>query len=130
MNNFEKQDVWFKRVPHASIEIICWLINDTDFVWNVYANIFESHKLFNNIEKALEAPFHGGYSYDHILTYIPAQGIKYDWQKEKKTLRIRCDYNHLGDNYFNSCGPDNGIPQEILNDCDELIEFLNMCNDE
>jgi hypothetical protein len=130
MNEFEKQNIWIKQITNASIEVKCWPIHDGCFVWNIYANIFESHKLFNNVEKALEAPFHGGYSYDQIVTYIPARGIQYAWQIEAKTLKIGCDYNHLEDGYFNSCWPDEGIPKAILNDCEKLIEFLNRCNNE
>ena len=130
MNDFKKQSIWVKSIDNANIEIKCWSLNGASFIWNVYANIYESHKLFNDIEKALTAPFYGGCTYDKIVTYSPAQGIKYDWQKEGKALKIGCDYNHLGDNYFNSCDTEYGIPDQILNDCNELINFLNRCNDE
>jgi len=94
--------------------------------WNVYANIFESHPLFNDIDKAMNLPLHGGCTYDQLTTSVPATGIIYDWQKETKTLKLGSDYAHLHDDYDNHPSAFDFIPYNVLNDAKELAEALEV----
>tara|TARA_R110002095_G_scaffold210499_1_gene197784 strand:+ start:650 stop:1054 length:405 start_codon:yes stop_codon:yes gene_type:complete len=93
--------------------------------WNVYANIFESNELFNDLDNAFNLPFHGGCTYDQIKTLTPARGIQYSWQKEEKTLVLGSDYAHLHDNHDNHPSPFDRIPYEVLKDAKELVDALN-----
>ncbi len=106
-----------------SVTIKAWQLTDK-WNYNVYANIFEKHDLFNDVDKAMMLPFNGGCSYDEIKTFTPARGIQYDWQKESKVLVLGSDYNHLHDNYDNHSSPFDRIPHEVLRDAKELVEAL------
>jgi hypothetical protein len=92
--------------------------------WNVYAHIYESHPLFNDIDEALQLPFHGGCTYDKIITTAPSQGIKYDFEKVTHCLKVGSDYSHLGDEYHDHQSAFDGIPLEMSRDADELIRAL------
>lgn len=105
------------------VTVRAWSREDK-FGWNVYANIFEEHPLFNNVEAAKCLHFHGGCTYDQIITHAPAEGIKYDWQKEYKTLKVGSDYQHYMDEYFETCDPAYGIPSSVLYDAMQLVEQL------
>lgn len=110
-----------------SVTIKAWQCMDK-WNYNVYANIFEKHELFNDVSKAIGLPFNGGCTYDEIKTTIPSQGIKYDWQRETKTLVVGSDYNHIHDNCDNHSSPFDRIPHEVLRDAKELVEALNPTN--
>ena len=107
-----------------SVTVYAWHRGD-DFGWNVYAHIFESHPLFNDVEAAKALPFHGGCTYDHLLTDEPAGGIQYDWQKVDKTLKVGSDYQHYTDDCFMTCDPADGIPHSIEVDAVKLVITLN-----
>lgn len=92
--------------------------------WNVYANIFDTHPFFNDIEKALDLHFHGGVTYDQRISQSPAQGIRYDWQKEHIYLKVGSDYSHLYDDWFADQDPACGIPIEIQRDATTLVDQL------
>ena len=106
-----------------SVTVKAWQLMDK-WSWNVYANIFENHSLFNDVNKALELPFNGGCTYDEIKTHTPSRGIRYDWEKESKTLIVGSDYAHIHDNYENHPSPFDRIPFEVLRDAQELVEKL------
>ena len=110
-----------------SVTIIAWNRKEAldQWHWNVYAHIYDKHPLFDNPENAVETlPFHCGATYDKIITTEPAQGIKYDWQRINKTLKIGSDYAHIYDNYDNHPSPFEGIPSGIEADALELIGAL------
>lgn len=107
-----------------TVTVHAWHRSD-DFGWNVYATIFENHPLFNNVEAATELPFHGGCTYDHLLTDEPAGGINYNWQKVYKALKVGSDYQHYQDDFFMTCNPADGIPWQIQADAKKLVQALN-----
>ncbi len=110
-----------------SVTVKAWQMCE-GWCWNVYANIFETHKLFNDVDEALNLPFHYGCTYDEIKTFAPAQGIRWDWQKETKTLVLGSDYMHLHDNHENHPSPFDMIPHNVLRDAKELVEALTNTN--
>ena len=94
------------------------------FGWNVYALIYDSHPLFADVQRALNLPFHWGPTLDKFISEEPAQGIRYDWQKVGKYLKVGSDYQHLHDDEFQQCDPVNGIPHQIRRDAEELVNAL------
>lgn len=97
-----------------------------EFKWNVYAFIFDTHPLFGKIDALMCAPFHGGVTYDTLITHEPARGIQYNWQKVDKFYKIGSDYSHHGDYYENDSYED-GIPPMIRHDSEELARHLYNC---
>ena len=107
-----------------SVTIRAWQM-DRKWQWNVYANIFETHKLFNDPKSAIDKlPFHGGCTYDKIKEEGPTGGNKYDKSESYKTLVLGSDYMHLHDNYDNWSSPLEMIPYSILLDAKELATEL------
>lgn len=106
-----------------SVTVRSWHRHD-GFGWNVYANIYDTHPMFGNVEWAMNLPLHGGCTLDQLITIAPSQGIKYDWQREQKTLKVGSDYQHYGDEYFMHFDPLQGIPSSILRDANELVQCL------
>lgn len=43
------------------------------------------------------------------------------YSKQKTYVKIGCDYNHVGDEYFSHCDK---LPQEILDDAEQLYKFF------
>ena len=129
-SDFKKQHSWFIKKSTFSIEVIAWEMNENHWIWNVYVYLFQDNKLFNDVESAKNLPFHGGCTFDQFCTNEPACGIKYDWQKLDKSLKVGCDYSHLYDDYFNQCHPDDGIPAEIIIDVDRLIQAIEDFNND
>jgi hypothetical protein len=107
-----------------SVTVRSWHTGD-GFGWNVYAYIFEEHPLFNNLEAAYNLPFHGGCTYQQIITTTPPE-MTYDWQKEYKSLKVGSDYQHYMDDHFMLCDPANGIPYEIMRDAETLVQSLQV----
>lgn len=128
MRDLVKKNEWFVQKKTFTIQINAWEISPDNWVWNVYANIFESHPLFSKVEEAIDLPFHGGCTLDELHTTEPASGIIFDWQKVRKTLKVGCDYNHYCDEYFNHYNPDDGIPIQIKKDVELLIAELEANN--
>jgi len=119
------------QAKNYTITIRAWFtkglqgITQDEWHWNVYAHIFESHPLFQDVNKAIQClPFHGGVTYDQKITSEPAQGTRWDWQKVHTSLKIGCDYSHYGDEYFADCDPKEGVPLDIQDDVKALNEVL------
>lgn len=109
-----------------SVIVRGWTYESLDGVknnWNVYANIFDSHPLFGNVNAMLSLPFHGGPTYEKLITTEPAQGIRYDFEKVAKTYKIGSDYAHYMDHYEDHPA-DAGIPPSVLFDANELVREL------
>lgn len=105
------------------VSVRCWK-RDDKFCWNVYACIYEGHPLHGDPEAAMGLHLHGGATYDKYITTEPSQGIKYDWQKAYRTLKVGSDYQHLYDDWAAICDPSQGIPHQIQSDVRELVEQL------
>lgn len=109
-----------------TVQVRCWRFPSEDkFTWNVYAYIYEKHPLFSQVEYAMDnLYFHAGATLEEMHTIAPALGIRYDWQRENRTLKLGSDYQHLHDNYFRECDPQYGIPYDIQRDAELLTEQL------
>jgi hypothetical protein len=108
-----------------SVTIKAWQF-DGKWAWNVYANIFEAHELFNNPGSAMDSlPFHCGCTYDKLKSVGVTGGNKYDNSGSRKVLVLGSDYMHLHDDYDNHPSPFDRIPYNVLNDAKELVEALN-----
>ena len=105
-----------------TVTVKAWQAMDK-WQYNVYANIFESHALFSDTDKAKSLPFNGGCTYDAIKTTTPTV-IECEWQKETKTLVVGSDYAHIHDNYDGHSSPFDAIPREVLEDAKELAAEL------
>ena len=92
--------------------------------WNVYAHVFDNNELINDPERVMSMTFNGGATFDQMITTIPAQGIKYDFQRESKKLTVGSDYAHIHDDYDNHPSPDDGVPGYVLRDALDLAEQL------
>lgn len=106
-----------------SVQVRGWG-TEGNFKWNVYALIFDNHPLFNNVDAALCLHFHGGPTYDKIITTDEAQGYQYNWQKQSKVLKIGSDYAHAYD-CFEDDDPKGGIPFSVQWDAQKLAEELH-----
>ena len=124
MANFKEVKQWFARGNSFSVEVKVWKISGETFIWNIYANVFEKHPIFDDNQAINNLPFHGGVSYDRESVNQPLGGVRYDFQAVTKVKKVGCDYNHLGDNYFNSLDGSKGIPSDIERDAKELFDFL------
>lgn len=91
--------------------------------WNVYLCVFEDSELFTKLGAIESAPWHGGVTYDQVMTSAPAHGIKYDWQKEVKYYKFGSDYSHYMD-YFEEYTAEMGIPSQIQSDVQALYNWL------
>lgn len=106
-----------------SVTIKAWVYSGK-WNWNVYANIFESHELFNDPKKAYESlPFNGGCTYDRLVSYTPSGADTYN-DRSSKTLTLGSDYAHIHDDYDNHPSPFESIPYKVMNDVNELVEAL------
>ena len=114
---YPDSDIQYKQNPDSDG---CYVVNR----WNVYAHIFDTHRLFDKPETVMNAPFHGGCNYEQKITFTPALGLRYDWQKEHTTYKFGCDYAHLYDSRFEEYDGKDGVPYEIQNDAKELVEWL------
>lgn len=112
-----------------TIQVRGWKFGESErdtWKWNVYAFIFDTHPMFGKFEWAECLPMHGGVTYDKVITTEPAVK-KYDHQATHKVMKYGCDYQHYGDEYFESCDPKDGIPCDIRRDVRELYEHLLEC---
>jgi hypothetical protein len=114
-----------KSTKEFSVVAIGWKSRDK-WNWNIYASIFESHPLFNDVDNAKNLPFNCGCTFDELITQSPT-GDKSswgDWQKEYKCLKVGSDYAHIYDDYDNHPSPFDGLPDFIERDALELVESL------
>lgn len=110
------------REKTFSVVVKAWQM-DNKWQWNVYANIFDNHELFNNPEKAYELPFHGGCTFDQLIEHKNSNCTKYSCD-DSSCLKLGSDYMHLNDNYDNHSSPFESIPYNILRDAKELVAAL------
>jgi len=111
------------RNKDFSVVVKAWQ-HDSKWQWNVYANIFETHELFNDPVKAFDTlPFHGGCTFDQLVEHNNSNCTKYS-REDTKCLKLGSDYMHLHDNYDNHSSPFESIPYNILSDANELVEAL------
>jgi len=120
-----KVEFKIKSTKDFSVVAIGWKSRD-QWNWNVYANIFESHPLFNDAEKAKNLPFNCGCTFDKLITESPTKDKSewYDFDREYKTLKVGSDYNHIHDDYDNHPSPFDGLPGFIERDALELVKSL------
>jgi hypothetical protein len=107
----------------CSVQIKAWR-SGMGWGWNVYALIFDGHPLHQNVDAALNLPFHWGATFDKRIVTSPAQGIQYDWEKVSDCLKIGSDYMHCDDHHEND-DPKDGIPSNILRDAKKLAQELH-----
>ena len=105
-----------------SVTVRHWMSGERH-CWNVYAHVFDNHPMFGKVDALMGLHFHGGATFDQLITTAPAQGIKYDWQKETKTYKLGSDYAHAWDHY-DDVGPEQGIPPMIRHDAEVLAQEL------
>lgn len=95
------------------------------FHWNVYASIYDGHPLFKAPQDAIESlPFHGGCTYDKLITTSKSLGNEYDKSEDCTILKLGSDYTHLHDDYDNHPSPLNGIPSNVEFDAKRLADAL------
>ena len=107
-----------------SVLVRAWGRTDGTWTWNIYANLFDSHPLHGEPARAKELPFHWGCTYDSYITTEPSEGIKYDFQKVGKVLKVGNDYAHYQDDWAMCSDPQDGIPYRIQSDVRILIAEL------
>jgi hypothetical protein len=117
-----------------SVTVKSWKTKNYEFIekgygsefrhhWNVYANIFHTHPIYETPELAKDLPLHGGCTFDKQTISQPIGGIRYDWQKVSNTLKVGSDYSHYMD-HFEDEDPARGIPHEVFNDAEALVDAL------
>ncbi len=128
MNKIDQNDLqplhnWWYRQDSYLIEVQCTK-RLGEYIWTIYAYIYDKHPLFHEPDLAKNLPFHGGCTFDVKVIYTPLKGVQYDWQKTSETVKVGADYNHDGDYYFTTCNPVDGIPYRIINDINDLSQAL------
>jgi len=116
------------REKTHTVEVVAWSckgINSEDvWHWNVYAYVYNTHPLFSQPEfLQSNLPLHYGPTLEERHVITPVLGIKYDWQKEARTLKFGSDYSHYTDPEDHP-SPIHGIPNNIEQDALELAEWL------
>lgn len=118
MIKYNKSEEWVSRGDKFTVVIKHWKSGKCNN-FNVYANIFNGHKLFRKLKETMHGipdsmPFHRG------ATYC-------DWSRSKtgKILgkKYGSDYNHLYDNFENVERIEDHPYLE--RDAEELIEYLS-----
>ena len=122
--NFKEVKQWIAQGNGFSVEVKVWEMSGGIFIWNVYAYIFQKHPIFDDNQAINNLPFHGGATYDNESVNQPLGSHSEHRQAVTKVKKVGCDYNHLGDNYFNSLDGSKGIPSDIERDAKELFDFL------
>ncbi|MNV72763.1 hypothetical protein D3C71_1658750 [compost metagenome] len=123
MGAFQARHEWILKTETFGILIFCSKRTD-DWVWTMYALVYDNHPLFNTPQSVCDLEFHGGCTYDEKFTVEPARGVRYDWQKASTYLKIGCDYNHAWDEFYTRCDPADGIPAAIQRDAQRLYDDL------
>lgn len=97
---------------------------ETQWHWNVYGHVFETHPWFDKPEVLqTHMPLHYGASLSERRITEPALGLTRDWEKRYNTLVFGSDYNHYTDPE-NMQSPLEGIPYRVRTDALELAEWL------
>lgn len=94
------------------------------FHWNVYANIFEDHPYYDNIELIESLPFHGGITYDQHITHEGKLNIGFPLRAPQTTLKVGSDYGHYCDDWYAEQDPKDGVPSCIQQDALDLVYRL------
>ena len=130
MREIKPRFEWLKynRLHQYSIIVSCHQVEKTSFGdgpyrWCIYVQYQEGSKIDISIKDINDIPLHWGVSYDRRIYTKPFEK-KYDWQHESKSVKIGADYNHCNDQMYTRCDPLDGIPRSILNDVDELDEYI------
>ncbi len=125
--NFENPSYeWTTRGKSFSVQIKAWTRDSDDWNWNVYAFIYEGHPLFQKPAQTKQLHFHGGCTYDELVSTEPVEGIEYDWQLKIQYIKVGSDYKHYMDHYENE-HPKHGIPFSIKRDAEILFKELEEC---
>ena len=114
------------QCKHFSVQVRGWTsqgLNGVENRWNVYANVFDTHPWFGSMDALLNLHFHSGPTYERLITYEPAQGIRYDFERCDKVYKIGSYYSHAWDNYEHY-SIDEGIPPIIRSDAEILAQQL------
>lgn len=115
---------WFIKGKTHTVEIKCWQWSETEWAWNVYAHIFETHPLFGNPKRIYEnAPLSGGCTYDKAEISSPYQGVVYDHQRINRKYVFGCDYKHIWDDDYSNNTHEN-MPWKVKSDAEILFEWL------
>jgi hypothetical protein len=127
LNIGEPRREWMVATDGKSwgVQVVAWSRDGDVWGWNVYALIYEQHPLHKDVDAALNLHFHGGPTYDKRIVTSPAQGIRYDWQRESNTLKVGSDYRHSGDEYMAAANPKDGIPMNVQYDALQLARQLS-----
>jgi len=107
------------RENEMYVEAVGWG-KDGSWHWNVYLHISSESELYNVDSETL--PFHCGATYDKKETDEPFV-MECEWQKKYTARKIGSDYSHLYDDFTNY-SPFDGIPAQIENDANSLIEAI------
>ena len=96
---------------------------DGPFRWCVYLQYAKDSKVDLNLEDLNYLPLHCGYNYNKRVHISPYKK-EHDWQKDSKYIKVGADYNYLNDQHYTNCDPSEGIPQMILNDVEDLDNYV------
>ena len=133
---------WDARGKNFSVEIVHWKVDYTgsdqgSHRWNIYAYIHPGHPLYEEESKSISywetsIDFHGGATFKQFIvnehiSIVPAPKNKYGIEstyksEEKITVKIGCDYSHLGDDEYSFASE---LPYQVEQDAKELYEFLS-----
>ena len=89
--------------------------------WCIYAYIFPGHPLMGAISAgqvspvALPLPWHCGQTYRHET---------FDAQGKPLCVKAGADYQHYGDELFSRLTPLDGVPSQIQQDLQDLVNAL------
>ena len=110
-----------KRTNTFTVTIDAWY-DGTRWCWNVYAYVYEAHKMFADDKWLKSLPFLEGCSYSSLQTYQPLK-IDYKGQKVGTTKVLGLDYNHLYDDPYLP-DPFDGIYWKAEQDAHKLVAAL------
>jgi hypothetical protein len=121
MKDFKKSESWVKRGDHYTVEVKRWE-SPMGNHWNVYANIFPDHPIYEDLEAQEELPLHWGLSYWVRKSFADVK--RFDWTRDAETITIGSDYAHLYDERFERFSTPEEA-HEVFNDAEELFLALN-----
>ena len=123
----EKSEHYLIRGKGFNVLIIHWhteglpeYMIEAEEHWCLYVIIHSVHPLFKKAEQYENDDYDKG---DEIYPDWH-RGCTY-YNKQKSYIKIGCDYQHLGDEYFGHCKE---LPSEIESDAQRLYEFFTKEN--